>query len=683
MTEANKNKKDSTSIFAEFHDIGKLINWKAVGLQKQKESGGWGPEPHEFEECLTPEWEIDLNAYPWHAIRCEEKDILKRPADSKIWAWTIIADWLAADWSRPLTDEEKKKKLKGDQKGYYCLWTGHEDKDPRLTEKAQLLDMIKFLNKSPSWQEAKEKYGDKWLKRPEEIMDGLNVTSLDSHSILTGKLAQVVSQVPSEKFPWSKPFKQFMNESLPKFNLIVMYFSVEIVQRPFRVSEWNIFSQRKESLKGTIEKFHSNIIYHSSNECIGVFITESQINELKNAITNAGFKIKYRILDDKAYKFTDFEKENPINIIDVINEKDKYEYCYLPDRIDIPICETCQMAHATHRWPADHLANESRLSQTSRNLLKESDWKSLEPDDFPESERDIIESRIDEGEENLCSACFELREQAAPLTKLREWNEGSIAWIHVHLDLIKLRTILTELHREYLRPRLTEEGLLTNLLDKVEARFPLIEDFRRDYDKYLHTFYSEIVKSFGEKNIEQVDDNLWCLHLDDKTDAMFVLEIHDKLMRERFPKLVEQKIKSPCPIHLRLSISHLKHPFFDHWRFLEKANNDISIQLVGSGIAQIQIKHLSGILEKLEQTTRHGLHRLGEIATISQLLAELVLKNKEDKDRKTFEAINRMLDEHKLDFESIITLSNLMKGGKSHGQDKQQGTGVSALRTEI
>jgi hypothetical protein len=46
---------------AEFHDIGKLIDWVAVGLHPPKTSG----EPHEFERCVETdearrEWGVQL-----------------------------------------------------------------------------------------------------------------------------------------------------------------------------------------------------------------------------------------------------------------------------------------------------------------------------------------------------------------------------------------------------------------------------------------------------------------------------------------------------------------------------------------------------------------------------------------------------------------------------------------------
>jgi hypothetical protein len=60
----NEEKQD----LAEFHDIGKIVNWRALRLQGQDEQGEWEPEPHDFEKCVSGDWGIDFQSPIWEAI---------------------------------------------------------------------------------------------------------------------------------------------------------------------------------------------------------------------------------------------------------------------------------------------------------------------------------------------------------------------------------------------------------------------------------------------------------------------------------------------------------------------------------------------------------------------------------------------------------------------------------------
>lgn len=81
-------------VAADFHDIGKLLDWGALGL-------GRG---HDFEMCRDARGGVNPCATPWPGIWQKDQefraDRLKPWPDSLVWAWVILADQLAAGWGR-------------------------------------------------------------------------------------------------------------------------------------------------------------------------------------------------------------------------------------------------------------------------------------------------------------------------------------------------------------------------------------------------------------------------------------------------------------------------------------------------------------------------------------------------------------------------------------------------------
>ena len=158
---------------AEFHDIGKIVNWLALGLQRRR-ADGWfdGKEPHDFEQCKDPTWSVDFNAPVWESIYRKDEEIrLTHFPDSSNWFIVSLADELAAGMGR-LREEQ----FPGDPiYGYYCLWTGKAHGDSRLAEKRELEDLIHHLNGNPSWDDTCRRYSPILRSRVETAHPGLNV----------------------------------------------------------------------------------------------------------------------------------------------------------------------------------------------------------------------------------------------------------------------------------------------------------------------------------------------------------------------------------------------------------------------------------------------------------------------------------------------------------------------------
>jgi hypothetical protein len=521
--------------------------------------------------------------------------------------------------------------------------------------------MISFMNASPTWADVREKYGDRWRQRAETSRPGLNVTTLFAHSVVAGKVAALLSGIQQKVVTGDATWEEAKG-SFDKIRLAVAHYSIGFYQRPFRVGEWNIFAQRHELLEKVCAHFERNVIGRAGNQVVAVFTSKDDAKTFGSKISSKGFRVDLRL------------KEAPVSelrshgLMDVILKR-KSECFYEkepPERIDIPICEVCQMAQADHRWPADHLALMLDLQDQSRRLLRETRWRDLAADDFPAEDRPALAGWLAErGEEDLCPQCFDLRHSAPRLRKLSEWQGYSVAWVRVALDLDRLGSALGCLQKSYVKQCLPDINQKT--VDEVKVRFPLLVDFIEDYRAALTSYGCTLVERFGDDGVETVDDDLWCVRLEHRSDALQILGDFSALMEKSFRKLSVLPIGTPSPIRLAVSVSPYKHPFFVHLRHLEGATADISVQLVGSGTANVALPFLAETLAAVERNKRRALHCLRGIAQTSRALAEVALRDRQDRDQADFAHLARLLPD-KVDFQSLLTLTNLKED--SSGQDQ-------------
>ncbi|HOE64863.1 MAG TPA: hypothetical protein PKW18_12440 [Candidatus Sumerlaeota bacterium] len=650
-------------MYPEFHDIGKLVNWLEIGLQKKDSKGRLEPEPHEFENCKAPEWEIDFKAAPWEIIFRKDQQLrTKYWKGSLVWLWVTLGDHLAAGWGRTIPE----KTLPGNPQYWtYSLWTGFQTQDIRLKSEIELKDLIRFLNQSPSWQNLVEKYKDKLNQRTEIARPGMNVTTLLSHSIIAGQLARVVGSVKNHEFDANGVWRNDNDLKAEKVKIIVTHYHVGFNQRPFRIADWNIFTQRRLAIQEAQKAYADNIISVVDNEMIGIFADEDQMKQFEGVILKKGFtlakKQNYMPLKEK-------DNTHSKGIPQCLQEGSFFPVyiSQMPETISLPICEVCQMAHADFRWPAHKLAQRNDITDTARRLLSETPWKQHNSEDFPEEDLEKIEIFLNEPEEEICAECFNLRMNATPLHKLHNWGGGRVAWIRSHLDIKNLINALTALHQNYIRESQKtynpqyHQSQLEPIIENMQISFPLLVDFFNDYtNKFLRDLKNCFHEKFSEECVESVDNNLWCIHIEKKSDAIEIIKIFNKNMKNHFPKMIDITSEQlPCPVQLSLSLSSYKYPFFVHLRFLDDNKDDISVQLVNSGQASIKLPHLTEILNALPSIARSKLHGLTSIAQKSETLAKIVLEKKE---KEHPPAVLSPLVPNKIDFKSLLTLTNLME----------------------
>ena len=639
-------RSDEQMSIAEFHDIGKIVNWRALGLQRRRADGQFDEaEPHDFEKCKDPTWSVNFNAPVWESIYRKDEEIrLTHFPNSSNWFIVSLADGLAASMRRLPEKEVGGQSLYG----RHCLWTGTTEPDLRLKQTGELKELISRLNENPAWEAVDRRYSQILHARAECARPGLNVATLHSHSILTGKLFRVLRRIAGDPAKtltsWDAAYKAVEPE-----RTVVFYLKVEFSQQPFRTRDLAIFEARRQAIANAASRFGDNVLIQYANSLVALFLSDTAADALVESFQKQGFTVA--LLRAKQ----PLGDLNSIGVDDVLNSGQHATiHPALPDVIEPPLCENCQMAHGQHRWPADFLAGRGDLSPNARTRISSMSWAAVRSHDFDEPDRTRLAEWLDEwAEERLCARCFDLRRVAPALSRLARWDTGKVAWARITIDLLELEEALRQLHIAHIKAQ--ARRISDNLLSrKLPVRLPLLADFIVDYERALAYWLKRLADAFGQANVEEVDEGMVCVKLTEAPSAMRLLEIHGSLLATHFPKLLELEA---TPVRFALSISPAKHPFFVNWRFLESSQASVAVQLIGSGKAEIPINHLDALVRVIRQGGRHSFHRLRQIARTSKALAEIMLDDRRERDQ-TIDELRRILPLG-MDFESLMTLANL------------------------
>jgi len=589
---------------ADFHDIGKIVDWTAVGLRETSE-----PDPHEFEKCLKhpDQWDLRLDSNAcWRCISRKNTELLeKHYKDSNAWLFVSFADHLAAGFGRTVPEHQVNA---DPEYHYYCLWTNKCRRTTFITTKSDLKDLIQFLNKDPSWDETKEKYKSHLLSRPEIRRGGMNVTTLLAHSEVAGKLARVIAKMDWSAVKAGAEWRD-INPLAGGMRLWAARIEAAFKQRPYRARDLGVFAAVAQRIEETRKEFPDHVLAVVENQMIVVYENEKLIEMFRE-------KLRPFVMEGNWQLGSLQSNQSPL---ETLAQSDRRLCESEPaERIDLPICENCQAAHADKVWPQRRMPEEPQ--------------------------------------EDLCEDCYEIREQALSLTKLQNWQTGSVVWVRTHLDLNQLHSSLTYLHKEYLESKLKtpNEGLGNNLYVPI----PTVVDFLTDYSCFLDSVNKMLIDLLTVDCVQQVAATnnapwLWCCHLhDDRTKVNFILRRICNEMKNSFPKLIGD---IECPIRFGLSVSNAKHPFFDHWRYLENPSDELIINLVASGTASLKIKDAEKVLNAISSMKAHAVHLLASVANRSESLAKLVMKNKDTCDTE----LGTLLNEGQLSFETAKVLVNL------------------------
>ena len=274
----------------------------------------------------------------------------------------------------------------------------------------------------------------------------------------------------------------------------------------------------------------------------------------------------------------------------------------------------------------------------------------LWPDDY-RAGPDVTE----EGAERLCESCFEIRKRPSKLRKLSKWAEDTnVIWFKITLDYKCLMDALKGLYCAYLRQGGSRAGE-----EDAKVRFSLVYEFLQDYDGFLNKMNKELAATIGEESLEDIMKDLYCIRSDSPVNIFKPLKIFNECMNEFFP---EFKKLSECPIKIGIAHCGAKFPFFEIWRELIK-KHDLQIILIGRGIIRTSIKYIDQLLIAKEGNyKKSALHKLAEIAKLSEKLAELKFADRSEKeDFGNYEILKRHLLPMGLDFHGILTFARLIE----------------------
>jgi len=631
---------------AEFHDIGKLIDWVAVGLHPPMTRG----EPHEFERCVEdPEhWGVRLegNAAWANIVRKDSFANLRSRTwpDSLDWLFASHADSLGAGFGRTIDEGQINAPPR---QGIHCLWTGKDwddearhpseaPPDPRLEDEESLREMIAFLNDDPAWEEAEEKYGDLLRRRAETARPGLNVTTLLSHCRTVGRLARVLARVDWTTSPGGTWKGGGQTEGANK-PLISAHYTVDFPHQPYRARDMHVFHALERFL-AELEggEFADNVLARFDNQLVVVFESQERRDRFEQQALSQSFLLRGRVRR-KRCTIAEYRQES---LGSFKEEEERWiSPPDLPDRIEEPICEVCKMKHATRNWLTDAPA-------------------------AAREEEDIVAGR-----EDLCEECFNLRKGAPGLRKLgKEWRDGALVWVHFRLDFERLRAALKKLAQDYLREVEWKKGKdekKDEVVESLDVSLPVIVDFVEDYKEFLHEVRGRLEAKVGEASVERLMDNLLAVRLG-AIGPLQVMEICLDLLRERFPKLCKPDFA--FPLRVAFSASNVKHPFFQHWRFLQATEREIEFQLVNSGIGGLRVADASDVINPVRNAARSSLHGLAMMSAKYPSLGALALLDKTGRGLK-LEGIAELLKNKKLDLETARILANLASKSWETQQD--------------
>ena len=585
---------------AEAHDIGKLfvkgLKHNLENMLDELKRQGVREESPVMQSILKHHCSPDMRLYP----------------DSYETLLVHLADILASQASRILKKlrEEKLRKL-GTNHCVYKLWKGPvcvKDIPPLYNRRDILVD---YLKRDPEGRRFLTAFKGYLLQRAEDAKRGANITSLYSHSILSGKFFRLLykyyyNEIHRVKIDFTdkEDVCSKAHGILNSLPVAIIYLRIIPTQYIYRVKDLNVFEIIKDILSTFESNYRDHVLYRGFDDILIVDLPEVNVHEeLIRKAHEYGFYVDVRAL------YSTFQKgENRVLGIDPkkiakrfkMREcrgakrdcfEDLYRYQPLQEKIDPPICDICQLRPTTKTW----VDEESGLI------------------------------------EHLCEQCYRVRTYSPKrLYKLAEWSEGIVAWIRVNLDIEALENALVKLYTGYLLELgISDADEVVNDIEKEEGIVSptLLQEFLWDYGEFVKAIGRKISSLFSEDIIEIIDDSFYVVRIEKLPTIVSLIEGYNRLLQEYFPRLVT--LEEVEPIRFGISISHVKYPFHEHWRLLSSMRRGFLLHAYRRGIVEATYRELNATLRfyRSREVVRRKrvLYRAIEIAEYSKLLAEAEL----------------------------------------------------------
>lgn len=647
------------------HDIGKLIDSSVIKHNFENYPGNLkGVPPIK----MNPIWEGILHHH------CTEKD-KKYPKNFKTFVLSI-ADSVASATSRHIEVRGEAPRY-NIYKLWNPPESNIHELSKVINEDTTSIKwvgkIVEFINRNPSVEEFFEIFG-KYLKvRTEDATPGSNITSLWTHSKLTALLSNFLydylEKVNDKWFEIATKdeIRDYIRRVREDTKIKIVKIKINFSQHSVRIRDLNIFDALEEVKNEILKEYPNNVIFVGFNELLLILPLNKNLDEIREIASKYGFwfeyveriqnlnqpypdpdriirlinkmqKIQYKKFKEQIAKIppdkrrkaeegirkTVFEKGREAKRISELWSEYHYElneglykkgsiYANLPDQINPPICEICQLNQATEKWV--------------------------------DEESGIVE--------NLCTSCFNIRNRGAKFPKLDEWErEGAnrILWIRIGLNVNELINVLEDLYAEYLRSLGVRESE-----ERAEIRFSVLSEFDWDYKEFLSKFKEKIFGAFGENNFQQILGDFVAVKIESLKDIFTVLRIFDDIFDEFFPKFKEVG----SPIKLGVVCSDIKYPFLESWQILSDLKYDVHICVIGKGEIRLNMAQLTPFLE-IKVKNKALLHKLVAVSEISEKLAEITLYDRADRDYRKYKPLRDAVRE--FGYQNILTYAKIMGG---------------------
>lgn len=669
---------------AELHDIGKLVDREALqqaGLQIRSHTY------HSFDfsqlgiaSPSSPSWwgQWSESIKSLDATSELPSDITD---DGKVCVvLTNIADELAASISRTLAEfsvDLRKLKEKGKlvAEGLYLLWNPMYYSDmtkagshwAAFRTRDELKQMFDFIDRCQALEEFFEKYGDNLSLTAEDKSAPWNIIPLGTHLDLTGKVFRVLRHWSKLVEDRGKPRLEYDKKRIGSvieaagdrapghnrgkwvFRLVQCH--VRFPQSLVRLQDLNMLRIRREKIEEIVVRQKTNgdaerqpyaVLFHT-DDFLSLFLPRESIFPLRQAmqpLIKEGFWLEYEELEAELNLLTSAGFRTRQYLIDKYGDRGKararrhFELRYrslwpdLEETVMPPLCDLCQLRRA--------------------------------------EEKPYVKDQVREW---LCPTCrkirdMKIRDMGEPATTIDKWDEEGkpVVWLKASLDQNLLLTCLKRLFNDYV-----DHGPGMDQVSQEDRR-ALKDNFRplaaqmefvRHYKEFLKAFRSEL-SDLIEPNaliypIHEYDE-LAVVRIDQKEILGQIMDAFYALLQQRFPACLPD-----CPIRLSLSLSNVKYPYGEHWRFFEeKQESGIIFDLQQPGVRRVKLTALQFQALREGLTTEqisHFLHRLTEIAAAAgELMATVEMLN----ERRKFPQIQMLLERHKLTFRQILDFYRLV-----------------------
>ncbi len=239
---------------------------------------------------------------------------------------------------------------------------------------------------------------------------------------------------------------------------------------------------------------------------------------------------------------------------------------------------------------------------------------------------------------DLCPVCLEIRGEEGELSSQAPWlSEGHLLWLYCFFEPRFWQHAILTLFSHYVdkvNPGVWEASQRFHI--ETSLRWPvIIKDFIVDLQNFLKELELEICRLVGARNRLRLADNFWVMPVSRGTKVIVLLRSYIALLEKFFPSLIPL---ADMPIYLGISIAPASEPFSNHWRYLRRPPQPISLRLPDQERLEVSINVMKELIRYGEVLISYRQRRRPalEQVRIEELIARNIIKRQ---DVKTFQQL--------------------------------------------